>query len=388
MAASAAPDRAFVPGMMVRLIRMAVVLAATGLLGGCGAIGYYAQAIGGHLEVVRLARPVADVLADPVMLPALRDKLANATAAREFASRELHLPDNGSYRRYADLGRPFVVWNVIAAPEFSVTPEEACFPVAGCVAYRGWYSEVRARDDAAERQAKGFDVRVGGVPAYSTLGWFDDPLLNTFLGYPDAEVARLIFHELAHQVLYVPGDSSFNESFAVAVEEEGVRRWLDWRANAAERERYLQFDARRRQFVELISRYRERLKAYYRDTASWTSAQLDERRAGKAKLFAALDADYEQLKQSWGGFAGYDRIMGRSPVTLSTAASATVSVVAPPASPNNALLASIVTYSEWLPAFRNLLTRQGGDMAAFYREAKRLSAMERAARERALREFM
>lgn len=373
--------------MIARLIRMAVALAAAVLLGGCAAIGYYAQAISGHMEVVRLARPVADVLADPVTPLALRDKLANAAAAREFASRELHLPDNGSYRRYADLGRPFVVWNVIATAEFSVVPEEACFPIAGCVAYRGWYSEVRAREDAAERQAKGSDVRVGGVPAYSTLGWFDDPLLNTFLVYPDAEVARLIFHELAHQVLYVPGDSSFNESFAVAVEEEGVRRWLDRRADAAERERYLQFDARRRQFVELISRYRERLKAYYRDTASWTVAQLDERRAGKAKLFAALDADYEQLKQSWGGFAGYDRIMGRSPVSSSAAAIASVSVVAPTL-PNNALLASIVTYSEWLPAFRKLLSRQGGDLAAFYREAKRLSGMERTAREQALRELM
>jgi predicted aminopeptidase len=374
--------------MMAPLLRVAVVLAATGLLAGCSAIGYYAQAIGGHLEVVRLARPVAEVMTDPVTPPALRLKLAHALEARDFASRELHLPDNGSYRRYADLGRPFVVWNVIAAPEFSVTPVEACFPFAGCVAYRGWYSELRAREDAAERRAQGFDVRVGGVPAYSTLGWFDDPLLNTFLVYPDAEVARLIFHELAHQVLYVPGDSSFNESFAVAVEEEGVRRWLARRADAAERERYAQFDARRRQFVELISRHREYLKAYYRDTASWTSAQIDERRAGKAKLFAALDADYERLKQSWGGFGGYDRIMGKTAATAAATGTVSANAGASTAAPNNALLASIVTYSEWLPAFRHLLVKHNGDLDALYREAKRLAAMDRPARERALRDLM
>lgn len=363
--------------------RLGVMLTATGLLAGCGAVGYYAQAISGHLEVVRLARPVAEVMTDPATPAALRDKLAHAIEARDFASRELHLPDDGSYRRYADLGRPFVVWNVIAAPEFAVEPVEACFPIAGCVPYRGWYNEARAREDAAERRAGGFDVRVGGVPAYSTLGWFDDPLLNTFLVYPDAEVVRLIFHELAHQVLYVPGDSSFNESFVVAVEEEGVRRWLARRADATERERYAQFDARRRQFVELIGRHRERLKAYYRDTATWSSERLDERRAGKAKLFAELDADYERLKQSWDGFAGYDRIMGRSPVP------AAESPVGAPAltAPNNALLASIVTYSEWVPAFRALLERQHGEMDSFFREVKRLAGLPRDEREARLREL-
>ena len=201
-----------------RLFAVVVMAVASGLLSGCATISYYAQAIGGHLDVMRLARPVATAIADPATHQALRDKLARAQQARDFASSELHLPDNGSYRRYADIGRPFVVWNVIATPEFAVEPVQACFPIAGCVDYRGWYSETRANDDARERRAQGFDVRVGGVPAYSTLGWFDDPLLNTFMVFPDAEVARLIFHELSHQLLYVKGDSSFNESFAVAVE--------------------------------------------------------------------------------------------------------------------------------------------------------------------------
>ena len=364
-----------------------VMAAAAGLLSGCSTISYYAQALGGHLDVMRLARPVAEAMADPATSPALRDKLARAQEARDFASRELHLPDNGSYRRYADLGRPFVVWNVIATPEFSVEPVEACFPIAGCVAYRGWYSEVRANDDASERRKQGFDVRVGGVPAYSTLGWFDDPLLNTFMAFSDAEVARLVFHELSHQLLYVKGDTAFNESFAVAVEEEGVRRWLERRADSAERDRYAQFAERRGQFVELIGRYRERLQGYYRDTASFTPLQLDERRNGKAALFAELDRDYERLKLSWGGFGGYDRIMGKAPITPAVTTTVTPATTMA-AAPNNALLAAIVTYSEWLPAFRHLLVKHNGDLAALYGEARRLAAMDRPARERALRDLM
>ncbi len=372
-----------------RRVVILVMAAAAGLLSGCSTISYYAQALGGHMDVMRLARPVVEAIADPATPPALRDKLARAQEARDFASRELHLPDNGSYRRYADLGRPFVVWNVIATPEFSVEPVEACFPIAGCVAYRGWYSEARANDDARERRAQGFDVRVGGVPAYSTLGWFDDPLLNTFLAFADAEVARLVFHELSHQLLYVKGDTAFNESFAVAVEEEGVRRWLERRADSAERDRYAQFAERRGQFVELIGRYRERLQGYYRDTASFTPLQLDERRNGKAALFAELDRDYERLKLSWGGFGGYDRIMGKAPVTtMVTPAVTTTTTVTPVAAPNNALLAAIVTYSEWLPAFRHLLAKHNGDLAALYGEARRLAAMDRPARERALRDLM
>ncbi len=205
-------------------------------LSGCTTLGYYAQAVGGHLEVMRLAAPVEERLREPDTPEPLRAKLARALAIREFASRELALPDNGSYRRYADLGQPFVVWNVVAAPEFSVEPLESCFPFAGCVSYRGYYSEEAARAYAAALAEKGYDVHVGGVPAYSTLGWFDDPLLSTFIHYPEAELARIVFHELAHQVVYVKGDTMFNESFASTVEEEGVRRWLEREGTLAQRE--------------------------------------------------------------------------------------------------------------------------------------------------------
>ena len=199
----------------------ALVLTTVAMLQGCSTLGYYAQAVGGHLHVMQLARPVDTVVSDPATPEPLRIKLGLAVKVREFASRELGLPDNGSYRRYADLGRPYVLWNVFAAPAFSVKPVESCFPIAGCVNYRGWYSEEAAQRAAKALQAQGYDTFVGGVPAYSTLGWFDDPLLNTFMAYPDFEVARLIFHELAHQLVYAMNDSTFNESFAVAVEEVG-----------------------------------------------------------------------------------------------------------------------------------------------------------------------
>jgi len=343
-------------------------------LSACGTVGYYAQAIEGHFAVLHAARPVDEVARDPAVPAAVRDKLVRIQVMRDFAVRELGEPDNGSYRRYADLHRPFVVWNVIAAPEFSMMPIQACFPIAGCVSYRGWYSEADANEDATRRSAEGNDVFVGGVPAYSTLGWFDDPLLNTFIRYPDAEVARLIFHELAHQMVYVSGDSSFNESFAVSVEEEGVRRWLDSHASREERERYAAFNARREQFTALIGLYRDKLKAYYESSENLPSS---ERRNEKRRIFAQLEDDYDRLKATWGGIADYDRFMGRpSPQTPAAARR-----------PNNALLASVVTYSEWLPAFRALLAQQKGDLPAFYKAVKDLSKLPRPEREKRLKEL-
>lgn len=351
-----------------------VALPAIGSLSACGTVGYYAQAIQGHFAVMHAARPVEDVVADPAVPAAVRDKLVRIQAMRDFAVRELGEPDNGSYRRYADLHRPFVVWNVIATPEFSTKPIQSCFPIAGCVSYRGWYDQADANQDAERHAADGDDVFVGGVPAYSTLGWFDDPLLNTFIRYPDAEVARLIFHELAHQMVYVSGDSSFNESFAVSVEEEGVRRWLDSHASREERERYAAFNARREQFTALIGLYRDKLKAYYEGSEG---VAVPERRAGKARVFAELEDDYDRLKAAWGGIADYDRFMGRpSPNTPAAARR-----------PNNALLASVVTYSEWLPAFRALLAQQKGDLPAFYKAVKELSKLPRPEREKRLKEL-
>src|SRR5215510_11553431 len=205
------------------------------LVSGCSSVKYYAQAVSGHLEVMWLAVPIEERLREADTPPPLKDKLARVLVIRDFASRELGLPDNDSYRRYADLGRPYVLWNVFAAPEFSVAPIQSCFPFAGCVSYRGFYSEEAATKHADALAKQGDDVYVGGVTAYSTLGWFSDPVLSTFVNYPEPEVARIVFHELAHQEVYVKGDTVFNESFAVAVEEEGLRRWLEREGTPAQR---------------------------------------------------------------------------------------------------------------------------------------------------------
>jgi len=318
--------------------------------------------VGGHLEVMRLAAPIEERLREPSTPEPLRAKLARALAIREFASRDLALPDNGSYRRYADLGRPFVVWNVVAAPEFSVEPLESCFPFAGCVSYRGYYSEEAARQYAASLAEKGYDAHIGGAPAYSTLGWFDDPVLSTFIHYPEAELARVVFHELAHQTVYRKGDTMFNESFASTVEEEGVRRWLEREGAPAQRQAYAESRRRRSEFVALVIKYRAELAAFYD-----RPGQLEEKRTGKRRLFSEMEDEYLALKISWGGFAGYDRLFARGA--------------------NNALLASVASYAELVPAFRALLAKKQGDLAAFYdavRDLERLEKPERDARLAAL----
>jgi predicted aminopeptidase len=334
-------------------------LAALGALlfvPGCVSLEYYAQVGGGHLEVMRLAVPIEERLREADTPEPLRAKLAKVLAIREFASRELALPDNGSYRRYADIGRPFVVWNVFAAPEFSVKPLESCFLFAGCVSYRGFYSEEAALRHSASLAEQGYDVYVGGVPAYSTLGWFSDPVLSTFIQFPELEIARIVFHELAHQVAYVKGDTMFNESFAATVEEEGVRRWLEREGTSAQRAAYEDSRRRRSEFVALVIKYRAELAAFYD-----LPAEPEERRAGKRRLFAQMQDEYRVLKVSWGGFAGYDRLFARGA--------------------NNALLASVASYAELVPAFRALLAQKQGDLAVFYAAVRDLAKLEKPERD-------
>jgi predicted aminopeptidase len=328
-------------------------------LAGCETIAYYAQAVGGQLEMVSRAQPVETLLADPQTPPPLRAKLATARSIREFASRELKLPDNGSYRRYADLGRPYAVWNVVAAPEFSTRPVQSCFPVAGCVSYRGFFAQADAESHAAKLRADGYDVFIGGVPAYSTLGWFDDPLLNTFINYPDAEVARLVFHELAHQLVYLKGDTTFNESFAVALEREGVRRWLAASGRSAELAAFTRRQQRVAEFFSLLEDARVRLDALYLRNLS-----PEAMREGKKAEFAALGQRYELLKRGWGGFAGYDRFFASTPT--------------------NALLASFATYNRLVPGFERLLAQTGPDLDRFYAKVRALAALDKSARETAL----
>lgn len=334
-------------------------LVASGALifvSGCVSLEYYAQAVGGHLEVMRLAVPIEDRLREADTPEPLREKLAKVLAIREFASRELALPDNDSYRRYADIGRPFVVWNVFAAPEFSVKPVESCFPFAGCVSYRGFYSEEAAQKHAASLADEGYDIYVSGAPAYSTLGWFSDPVLSSFIQFPESEVARIVFHELAHQVVYVKGDTMFDESFATTVEEEGLRRWLEREGTPAQRAAYEVSRRRRAQFVALLIRYRTGLAAFYD-----RPAEPEEKRAGKRRLFSEMQEEYLALKASWGGFGGYDRLFARGA--------------------NNALLASVASYSELVPAFRALLAEKHDDLPVFYAAVRELAKLDRSERD-------
>ena len=335
-------------------------LAVLGLLAGCSSAGYLAHSVGGHLGLLNRARPVADWLADGTTPEALKVRLALSQRIRDFAVAELKLPDNASYRRYADLQRGAAVWNVVAAPELSLALRTWCFPVVGCIGYRGYYDLADAEAEAARLRAGGLEANVYAVPAYSTLGklpgaYFADPLLSTFIQYPEGELARLVFHELAHQVAYAAGDTTFNESFATAVERFGGARWLAGHADATAREAYAAFDARRQDFRRLTGATRDRLDALYQSNASDA-----DKRAAKAALMVQLQADYRQLKRErWGGFSGYDGWFARA---------------------NNAAFGVLAAYNAQVPAFERLFVREGRDFARFYAAVQRLAALPAAQR--------
>lgn len=326
---------------------------------GCTTIGYYAQAVEGHLRLVAMARPIPEVLSDGATDPLLRQQLEAASSIREFASRELALPDNRSYRDYADLGRPYVVWNVFAAPEFSVELQTWCMLFVGCVNYRGYYDQNKAKLYASELISAGADTYVGGVPAYTTLGYFSDPLLNTFLRYGEQEVARIIFHELAHQIVYVKGDSAFNESFATAVENEGVRRWLSRTAAPEWLRSYETQQQRKAQFRQLVADARDKLRTLYASTLS-----SEAKRFVKTDVIAEMKQTYAELKAGWGGFDGYDSWFSQ-PL-------------------NNAILGSVSLYTKWVPAFQALLEQEEGNLPRYYLRVARLADLEKTERETAL----
>jgi predicted aminopeptidase len=347
----------------MRLVAAAfVILGLAVSLGACSSIGYYSQSIEGHLAVLHAARPIDDWLTDPATPEALRLRLAKVRAMRRFAASDLGLPDNASYTTYADLKRPYVVWSVFATPELSLQLRQWCFPVVGCVTYRGYYSQADADAFAATLRADGDDVYVGGIPAYSTLGYTRDPVLSTFIGFSEGEVARLIFHELAHQVVYVAGDTTFNESYAVAVEEEGVRRWFAHEAavnggdSAAAAKAYRLGVRRKDAFVALLTRHRVALQEAY---AAHDDSEA--KRAAKTAEFAALHADYEAAKRDPASplhdYTGYDRYFAQAL--------------------NNANLAAVATYTQRVPAFAKLLEQAHGDLPRFYGMVERLAALPR-----------
>jgi predicted aminopeptidase len=335
-------------------VSLLLVLAVAGGLAGCGSVSYLAQSVGGHLSLMSAAKPVKDWVADPQTPQPLRERLELTQRMRDFSVSELHLPDNGSYRRFADLHRGAAVWNVVAAPELSLKLKTTCFPVVGCVGYRGYFDRSDADAEAAKLKAEGYEAYVYGVPAYSTLGWTNwfggDPLLSTFIRYPEGELARMIFHELAHQVAYAKDDTMFNESFATSVETIGGQRWLQQHASAAAREEYERFDGRRRDFRALTRSYRDQLDALFK-----SDLPDADKRTRKAELMAQMRADYAKLKAGrWGGYNGYDQWFANA---------------------NNASLGVLSAYDELVPEFERLFTREGSDFERFYAEVKRLSKL-------------
>ncbi len=330
---------------------------------GCASVDYLGQSASGHFHLLAAARPVQEAIADPLLPEPLRMRLQLTQQMRDYAVKELKLPDNGSYRSYADLKRSAAVWNVVAAPELSLKLETWCFPIVGCVGYRGYYDHATAESAADPLRAQGLDVDVYAVPAYSTLGWMNwiggDPLLNTFVQWPEGEVARLIFHELAHQVAYAPGDTTFNESFATSVEVIGSQRWLAAFATEDVRQQQALTERRRNDFHALVRTWRAKLDAMYA-----SDLPDADKRAKKAELYAAMRADYAATKRDqWGGYKGYDTWFKEA---------------------NNAAMGAQAAYDDQVGAFIKLFAAQGSDFDRFYAEVRRLAALPKPERDAAL----
>lgn len=335
-------------GLLDRVLRILFPGVLFLFLNGCAGVSYYGQLASGQLQLLRAREPISRVIADPGRDQLLRAHLIQSQKARTFASQQLRLPDNQSYRLYADIGRPFVVWNVFATPEFSLTPQNHCFPIAGCVAYRGYYSQSAARGEAALQRLQGMDVSIGGVEAYSTLGWFNDPIISSMMAWGDERLATLIFHELAHQRFYVKDDTEFNESFATFVEQEGTRQWRAFRGLAPDSGAQVQ---QRDQFIQLVLDTRTRLERLYT-----LPLPADQMRQRKANEFERLRGEYRQLRDSrWAGDKRYDAWIN--------------------APMNNARLLPFGLYDQWVPAFAALFRQEGGNWVKFYAAVEQVGAL-------------
>ena len=323
-----------------------VLLAA--VFTGCESIGYYKQLISGQIAILNKKQPVTRLIDNPDTPEKLKEKLRLVMDIRTFAKDKLFLPVKNQYLSFVDLERPFAGWNIWATPEFSFAPKTWCYPIIGCAIYRGYFSKKDATDYGQQLEAQGYDVYIGGVAAYSTLGWLNDPVFSTFIYRSDIRLAALIFHELAHHLLYVGDDTTFNESFAIAVEQESLRRWMATRDNLKASEDYTMDSRRRRQFIEMVTKYRKELETLYaRDLST------PEKRHAKAAVFEKLKDEYRLLKQHWGGYSGYDLWMSRKMT--------------------NAKLLSVSTYHDLVPEFLGLLKTCNNDLKVFYKKCQDLS---------------
>ncbi len=356
------------------LLAPALLLAVLAM-SGCQTLSYYSQAIKGQYQIVARQQKIEKLLADPQTPAPLKAKLQLVQSLRAFAAKDLQLPVAGHYEKYADLHRPFVVWNIVAAPEFSLEPKSWWYPFVGSLEYRGYFAKLGAQQYGASLQTIGYDVYLGGVVAYSTLGWFKDPVLNTFIFDPEPELAETIFHELGHQRVFASGDTDFNEAFATTVGQEGARRWLRAKGDPAALENYLAGLRRTTQFARLVADTRERLETLYGDErteAGKIKATRKNRwippeqlRQQKQQLLRRLQQDYAQLKAQWGGNPEYDEWFAR-PL-------------------NNAQLNSVAAYYDLVPGFEHLLSESGGDLARFYEAADKLAQEPKAERHQRLR---
>ncbi len=335
------------------------VIVTSLILSGCETFGYYAQSVDGHLRIMNAREPIAELIEDEETPEALRHRLELVQEIRDFASSQLGLPDNGSDRSYVDIDRSYVVWSVVATPELSLEPKIWCFPFAGCVSYRGYFSRGDAKAFGSRLEEEGYDVYVGGVVAYSTLGWFDDPVPSNVLNWPEFRLAGLIFHELAHQVVYVQDDSAFNEAFAVTVQQEGVRRWLAAQGAREMLETYRHSAHEQKAFLALVFDFREQLQALYA-----SSLEDEEKRQGKTRIFEQMRSDYQGLRAQSELEGRYDQWFG--------------------AGLNNARIASVVTYYDLLPGFRAILDRNGGNLKAFFAEVETLADQPKPMRRKVL----
>jgi len=351
-----------------RILTFGLIAAILWALTGCRTGFFYRQAIRGQLQIISLQRPIENVLNDSDTSPTLRSQLELVLELRDFAENELFLPANSNYLNYADLQRPYVVWNVYAAPSYSLVDKTWWYPFVGSLSYRGYFSEKSADEYAGYLEKKGFDVYTSGVEAYSTLGWFKDPVLNTFIDQDEAYIAETLFHELAHRKLFVDGDTEFNEAFATAVEREGVRRWLTGRGNKPAYQQYQVHLDREREFTKMVLAARSKLEEVYdpfdgeRPNPSASQWQLQ-----KQAVIAQLRSEYGEFKSRWDGYEGYDAWIARDL--------------------NNAQLNTISTYYRLVPAFQQLLAEQKGDMEQFYRSVKELSRQPEESRKRDLQEL-
>jgi predicted aminopeptidase len=355
------------------VLLLAIIVAA---VSGCRTIGFYTQAARGQYQIFAHQKLIDKLIADPQTPAPLRGQLQLVEQLRAFAKDELKLPVDGHYRKYVDVHRPYVVWNIQAAPQFSLQPRTWWYPLVGSLEYRGYFSEHSARNYAISIAKKGDDVYVDGVEAYSTLGWFKDPILNTFIDRSEPELAEVLFHELGHQRVFARGDTDFNEAYATTVGQEGARRWLRTSGKTNLLEKYAIALQRNGQFVHFIMSTREQLEKVYGDTldkdgkvkaAKTPPLPPEQLKEAKQRVFAGLRNNYQQLKISWGGYAGYDDWFADEL--------------------NNAQLNTIANYYDFLPAFKRVLELNGGDMEKFYVEVERLSKMDKDLRHQWLRDL-